>query len=111
MLKPKGSRSYPALKLGNKTAKTNLEKVQLFAQSVERNFGILSHLFQKSHFDRNNNKFPETHLYQFKTSNSDDTDTDTDDNNNLVAYVDPNTLICIVRSELKNCKAPGIDNL
>ena len=36
--KPKGPRSYPMLKLGNKTAKTNPEKAQLFAESVERNF-------------------------------------------------------------------------
>ena len=35
-LKPKGPRSYPTLKLGNKTAKTNPEKAQLFAKSVER---------------------------------------------------------------------------
>ena len=34
------------LKLGNKTAKTNPEKAQLFA---ERNFGIESHLFRRSH--------------------------------------------------------------
>ena len=50
-LKPKGPRSYPTLKLGNKAAKTNPEKAQLFAESVERNFGIESHLFRKSHFD------------------------------------------------------------
>ena len=31
-LKPKGPRSYPTLKLGNKTAKTNPEKAQLFAK-------------------------------------------------------------------------------
>ena len=49
-LKPKGPRSYPMLKLGNKTAKTNPEKAQFFAESVERNFGIKSHLFRKSHF-------------------------------------------------------------
>ena len=35
-LKPKGPHSYPMLKLGNKTAKTNPEKAQLFAESVER---------------------------------------------------------------------------
>ena len=51
-LKPKGLRSYPMLQLGNKTAKTNPEKAQLFDESVERNFGIESHLFRKSHFDR-----------------------------------------------------------
>ena len=44
-LKPKGLHSYPTLKLGNKTAKTNNEKAQIFAESVRRNFGIESHLF------------------------------------------------------------------
>ena len=33
-LKPKGPCSYPTLTLGNKTAKTNLEEAQLFAESV-----------------------------------------------------------------------------
>ena len=42
------------------TAKTNPEKAQLFAESVERNFGIESHLFQKSYFDRIN-EFVEAH--------------------------------------------------
>ena len=52
------------LKLGNKTAKTNPEKAQLFAESVERNFGIESHLFSKSQFDHIN-KFVEAHSYHF----------------------------------------------
>ena len=47
--KPKGPRSYPTPKLGNKTAKTNPKKAQFFAKSVKRNFGIESHLFRKSH--------------------------------------------------------------
>ena len=102
-LKPKGPASYPMLKLGNKTAKTNPEKAQLFAESVERNFGIESHLFSKSQFDRIN-KFIEAHSLH-------DDITDTDDDNDLVADVDPDTLIRIVRTELKNGKAPGIDNV
>ena len=32
----------------NKTAKTNLEKAEHFAESVERNFGVESHLFSES---------------------------------------------------------------
>ena len=36
---------------------------------------------------------------------------DTDDDSDLVADVDPDTLIRIVRTELKNGKAPGIDNV
>ena len=100
-LKPKGPHSYPTLtlKLGNKTAKTNPEKAQLFAESVERNFGIESHLFSKSQFDRIN-KFVEAHSYHFTPLNSlYDNITDTDDDSDLV------------RTELKNGKAPGIDNV
>ena len=111
LLKPKGPRSYPTLKLGNKTAKTNPEKAQLFAESVERNFGIESHLFSKSQFDRIN-KFVEAHSYHFTPLDSlHDNITDTDDDSDLVADVDPDTLIRIVRTELKNGKAPGIDNV
>ena len=109
-LKPKGPRSYPTLKLGNETAKTNPEMAQLFAESVERNFGIESHLFSKSQFDRMN-KFV-AHSYHFTPLDSlHDNITDTDDDSDLVADVDPDTLIRIVRTELKNGKAPGIDNV
>ena len=100
-LKPKGPRSYPTLKLGNKTAKTNPEKAQLFAESVERNFGIESYLFSKSLFDRIN-KFAEAHSYHFTPLDSlHDNITDTDDDSDLVADVHPDTLIRIVRTELK----------
>ena len=100
-LNPKGPRSYPTLKLGNKTAKTNPEKAQLFAESVERNFGIESLLFRKSHFDRIN-KFVEAHSYHLTPLDLlYDNITDTDDDSDLVADVDPHTLIRIVRTELK----------
>ena len=106
-LKPKGPHSYPALILSNKTAKTNPEKAQLFAESVDRNFGIESHLFQKSHFDRIN-KFVEAHSYHSKPSDSlHGNVTDTDYDSDLVADVDRDTLIGIVRSKLKNGKPPG----
>ena len=39
-LKPKGQRDYPTLHLDAKTAKTNAERTQPFAESVERHFGI-----------------------------------------------------------------------
>ena len=84
------------LKLGNKTAKTNPKKAQLFAESVERNFGIKSHLFSKLQFDRIN-KFVETHSYHFTPLDSfHDKITDTDDDSDLAADVDPDTLIRIV---------------
>ena len=100
-LKPKCPRGYPTLKLGNKTAKTNPEKAQLFAESVERNFGIESHLFPKPHFD-SINKFAEANSYHFTPLDSlNDNATDTDDDSDLAADVDPDTLIRIVRHELK----------
>ena len=99
------------LKLCNRTAKTNPEKAQLFAKSVERNSGIESHLFRESHFDCIN-KFVEAHSYHFTPLDSlNDNATDTDDDSDLVANVDPDTLIRIVRSELKSGKAPGIDKV
>ena len=84
--------------LGNKTTKTNPEKAQLFAESVaiERNFGIESPLFWKSHFDLIK-RLVEAHSYHFTPSDSLHHNLiDTDDNNNLVANVDLDTLICIV---------------
>ena len=91
--------------------KTNPEKAQLFAESIKRNFGIQSHLFSKSQFDRIN-KFVEAHSYHFTQLDSlHDNITDTDDDSDFVADVDPDTLIRIVRTELENGKAPGIDNV
>ena len=99
------------LKLGNKTAKTNLKKAQLFAKSFERSFSIESHLLGNSQF-YHINKFVEAHSYHFTQLDSIHANmTDTDDDSDLVANVDPDTLICMVRTELKNGKAPGIDNV
>ena len=95
------------------------EKAQLFAESVERNFGIESHLFSKSQFDHIN-KFVEAHSYHFTPLDSlhdsivntdDDSDLVADVDSDLVADVDPDTLIRIVRTELKDGKAPGLDNV
>ena len=79
--------------------------------SVERNFGIESHLFRKSHFERIN-KFVEAHsCHSILLDSLNDNTTDTDDDSDLVADVDPDTLIRIVHHELKNSKAPCIDNV
>ena len=81
------------------------------AESVERNFGIESHLFSKSQFDRIN-KSVEAHSCHFTPLDSlYDNITDTDDDSDLVADVDSDTLIRIVRTELKNGKASGIVNV
>ena len=67
----------------DKIAKTNPEKVQLFAESVERNFGIESRLFRKSHFDCIN-KFVKAHSYHFTPPDSlHDNVTDTDDDGDV----------------------------
>ena len=57
-LKPKGQRDYPALHHTNKVAKTNADKAQLFAESVEKHFSIESDHFDTNHFD-DVNKFIE----------------------------------------------------
>ena len=65
-------------------------------------------MFRKSHFGRIN-KFVEAHSYHFTPLDSlHDNITDTDHDSNLVADVDPDTLIHMVRNELKNGKAPGL---
>ena len=66
----------------------------------------------ESHILTTINKFVEAHSYHLTPLDSlNDNTTDTDDDSDLVADVDPDTLICIVRHELKNGKAPGIDNV
>ena len=53
-LKPKGQRDYPTLQHANEVAKTNADKAQLFAESVERHFGIESDHFDSNHFNEVN---------------------------------------------------------
>ena len=54
----------------------------------------------------------EAHSYDFTPLDSlHDNITNTDDDSDLLADVDPDILIHIVRTELKKGKAPGIDNI
>ena len=62
-LKPKGQRDYPALHHANKVAKTNADKAQLFAESVEKHFGIESDHFDSNHFDEVNKFIEDNHRY------------------------------------------------
>ena len=57
-LKPKGQRDYPTL---HQVAKTNTDKAQLFAESVERHFGIESDHFDSNHFDEVNKFIEDNH--------------------------------------------------
>ena len=54
-LKPKGQRDYPTLHHANKVAKTNVDKAQLFAKSVEGHSGIESDHFDSNHFEKSTN--------------------------------------------------------
>ena len=62
-LKPKDQRDYPSLQHANKVAKTNADKAQLFAESVERHFGIESDHFDSNHFNEVNKFIEDNYQY------------------------------------------------
>ena len=62
-LKPKGQCDYPTLQHANKVAKTNADKAQLFAESVERHFGIESDHFDSNHFNEVNKFIEDNYQY------------------------------------------------
>ena len=108
--KPKGQSDYPALRLDAKTAKTNADKAQLFAETVERHFGIQSDNFDSNHFDEVNQFVEDNYEYFYPPEDPDDYRSDMDDDYDLVADIDSDTLIRIVKF-LKRGKAPGPDNI
>ena len=95
--------------LDAKTAKTNADKAQLFAESVERQFGIQSDNFDSNHFDEVNQFIEDNYEYFYPPEDPDDYRSDMDDDHDLVADIDCDTLIKIVKF-LKRGKAPGPDN-
>ena len=109
-LKLKGQRDYLALRLDAKTAKTNADKAQLFAESVKRHFSIQSNNFDSNHFDEVNQFIEDKYEYFYPPEDPDDYRSDMDDDHDLVADVDSATLIKIVKF-LKQGKAPGPDNI
>ena len=96
-LKPKGQRDYPTLRHANKVAKTNVDKAQLFAESVERHFGIESDHFGSNHFDKLNKFIEDNHRYFYPPKNPDDYRFDVGNEHELVADVDAQTLIKLVK--------------
>ena len=54
-------RDYPTLRHDDKVAKTNADKAQLFAESVERYFGIESQHFDSNHFNEVNQFIEDNH--------------------------------------------------
>ena len=109
-LKPKGQRDYPTLRHANKVAKTNADKAQLFAESVERHFGIESNQFDSNHFHDVNKFVEDNHRYFYLPEDTDDYRFDVGNEHELVADVDAPTLIKLVKF-LKRGKAPGPDTI
>ena len=107
-LKPKGQRNYPTLCHANKVAKTNADKAQLFAESVERHFGTESDHFDSNHFHEVNKFIEDNHRYFYPPEDPDDYRLDVGNEHDLVAEVDAQTLIKLVKF-LKPGKAPGPD--
>ena len=109
-LKPKGQRNYLTLQHANKVAKTNADKVQLFAESVERHFGIESDHFDSNHFSEVNKFIEDNYQYFYPPEDPDDYRFDVGNEHELVADVDAQTLIKLVKF-LKRGKAPGPDTI
>ena len=68
-LKPKGQRDYPTLQHASKVAKTNADKAQLFAESVERHFDIESVHFDSNHFNEVNKFIEDNYQYFYPPEN------------------------------------------
>ena len=109
-LKPKGQRDYPTLQHVSKVAKTNADKEQLFAESVERHFGIESVHFDSKHFNEVNKFIEDNYQYFYPPEDPDDYRFDVGKEHELVADVDAQTLTKLVKS-LKRSKAPGPDTI
>ena len=93
------------MQLDAKTAKTNADKAQLFAESVERHFSIQSNNFDSNHFDEVNQFIEDNYKYFYPTKDPDDYRSDMDDDHDFVADIDSDTLIRIVK--LLNPISPG----
>ena len=84
--------------------------MQLFAESVERHFGIQSENFDSKHFDEVNQFIEDDYKCFYPPEDPYDYSSDMDDDHNLVADIDSNTLIRIGKFPERG-KAPGPDNI
>ena len=109
-LKPKGQRDYPTLRHDDKVAKTNADKAQLFAESVERHFGIESKHFDSNHFNEVNKFIEDNHKYFYPPEDPDNYRFGVGNEHELVEDVNPQTLIKLVKF-LKRGKGPGPDTI
>ena len=83
---------------------------KLFAETVERHFSNQSDNFDWQHFDEVNEFIENNYKYFYAPEDPDDYRTDMDDDHDLVADIDSDTFIRIVKF-LKRGKAPGPDNM
>ena len=90
----------------NKVAKTNADKAQLFAESVQRHFDH----FDSNHFDEVNKFIEDNHRYFYPPEDPGDYRFDVGNEHELVADVDAQNLIKLVKL-LKRGKAPGPDTI
>ena len=109
-LKPKGQRDYPTLQHASKVAKINADKAQLFAESVERHFGIESVHFDSNHFNEVNKFIEDNYQHFYPPEDPDDYRFDVGNEHELVADVDAQTLTKLVKF-LKRGKAPVPDTI
>ena len=98
------------MRLDAKTIKTNTDKAQLFAESVERHFGIQSKNFDSNHFDEVNQFIEDNYEYFYPPEDPSDYRSDMDDDHDLVTNINSYTLIRIVKF-LKQGKASGPNNI
>ena len=109
-LKPKGQHDYPALRYDGKVAKTNTDKVQLFAESVERHFRIESEHFYSNHFNEVSQFVEDNHEYFYRPEDPDSYRFDVGNGYELAEDVDAQTLIKLVKF-LRKGNAPGPDTM
>ena len=109
-LKPKGQRDYSTLRHANKAAKTNADKAQLFAESVERHFSIESDHCDSNNFHEINKFIEDNYKYFYPPGDPDDYRFDVGNEHELVDDVDAQTLIKLVKF-LKRGKVPGPDTI
>ena len=88
-VKPEGLHGYPTLRYDDKVTKTNADKVQLLAESVDWHFTIESEHFNSNHFNEVNQFIEDNHRYFYPSKDPDDYRFDVGNEHKLVEDVDP----------------------
>ena len=94
----------------DKVAKTNADKAQLLAESVERHFGTESKHFDSNHFSEVNKFIEDNHRYFYLSENPDDYRFDVAISTSLWKMSTLKSLVKLVKF-LRRGKAPGPDTI